>query len=534
VIEVHRPAPVQGAIMMHHLGYVSAIVSAAASRHGEQASSCEGRSVTWGELLDRAARIAGGLRALGVGDGDRVAILSANSDLYMALYLAVPWAGAVLTPLNARWSAAENAYAIADSQPKVILAGAGHVEAIATILAGREDGPKLVSLDDVEREGWLALAWLISHDPVADAGRGGDDLLSIFYTGGTTGKSKGVMLSHAGFISNSMAMRECGICPDHCRMLVVAPLFHLAAAAALTMTMLAGGVAVIAPAFEPNKTLDLIETESVTDALLVPTMIQMVLDAGGFDAAKLASLNTVLYGASPMPEATIDRIMAAAPHLNFFQAYGMTEVSCTATLLAPEFHRGAHREAGRHRGAGRAIATAELMIADEDGRPVSTGQVGEILVRGKGVMLGYWNQPELTAEALRDGWMHTGDGGRFDEHGVLYVVDRIKDMIVSGGENVYSAEVESAISLHPDVEQCAVIGVPDPRWGERVHAVIVARQGRKVTDRVIIDHCRALIADYKCPRSVEFKGALPLSAAGKVLKAELREPFWRGRSRNVA
>jgi len=519
---------------MEKLGYVSAALAATASRLDQPASSFEGQAVTWREMLDRASRIAGGLRALGVADGDRVAILSANSDLYMSLYLAVPWAGGVLTPLNARWSALENAYAIEDSKPAVILVSAGHVDTIASIVAGLEDAPKLVALDDEARDGWLTLGQLMSHGAAEDAGRGGDDLLAIFYTGGTTGKSKGVMLSHAGFTGNCMAMRDLGICPDGCHMLVVAPLFHLAAAAALTMTMLAGGTAVIAPAFDPNGALDLIEREGVTDALLVPTMIQMVLDSPGFDAAKLARLNTVLYGASPMPEATIDRIMAAAPHLNFFQAYGMTEVSCTATVLGPEFHRGEHRDAGRHRGAGRPIATAEIIIADEAGGPVPTGQVGEILVRGKGVMLGYWNQPDLTAEALRDGWMHTGDGGRIDDQGVLYVVDRIKDMIVSGGENVYSAEVESAISRHPDVVQCAVIGVPDERWGERVHAVIVVRQGGQLTARALIDHCRSLIADYKSPRSVEFRAALPLSAAGKILKAELREPYWKGRNRRVA
>jgi long-chain acyl-CoA synthetase len=342
------------------------------------------------------------------------------------------------------------------------------------------------------------------------------------------------MLSHAGFVGNCLAMRGLGIGPDGCRMLVVAPLFHLAAAAALTVTLLAGGTAVIAPAFDPGRTLDLIHDQRVTDALLVPTMIQMLLDAPSFDAAKFAGVTSVLYGASPMPEATLDRIMAAAPHLSFFQAYGMTEVSCTATVLGPEFHQGEHRAAGRHRGAGRPIATAEIVVVDPEGRPLPAGEVGEILVRGKGVMLGYWNQPELTTEALRGGWMHTGDGGRFDDHGVLYVVDRLKDMIVSGSENVYSAEVESALSLHPDVVQCAVIGVPDERWGERVHAVIVARPGSELTEGALIDHCRALIAGYKCPRSVDFQAALPLSAAGKILKAELRAPFWSGRARNVA
>jgi long-chain acyl-CoA synthetase len=242
----------------------------------------------------------------------------------------------------------------------------------------------------------------------------------------------------------------------------------------------------------------------------------------------------IMYGASPMPEATLDRAMAAAPHVDFLQCYGMTELSPTAVMLTPEFHRGEHRSAGRHRGAGRPIGAVEIRIADPQGNAVPQGDVGEVLVRGPGVMLGYWNQPEQTASAVVDGWMHTGDGGRIDDHGVLYVVDRIKDMIVSGAENVYSAEVESALSQHPDVMQCAVIGVPDPRWGERVHAVIVARAGAEVSVEAIAEHCRRLIAGYKCPRSIELRTALPLSAAGKILKAELRAPYWEGQGRNVA
>ena len=519
---------------MSRIGLVSNTLAAASAHRERPAATFAGRSVSWGEMLDRAGRMAAGLRALGVRDGDRVGILAANSDLYMALYLAVPWAGGVLAPLNNRWSVEENAYAIADCEPVVLLVGPELLGPNAALFEGKHGGAKLVALDDTPREGWLNLCDLLADDPIPDAGRGGDDPLALFYTGGTTGRSKGVMLSHAGFVGNSMAMREIGICPDGCRMLVVAPLFHLAAAAALTMTMLGASAAVIAPAFDPAGTLNLIESEKVTDALLVPTMVQMLLDAPGFDAAKLSKLNTVMYGASPMPEATIDRIMAASPHLDFFQCYGMTEVSCTATVLKPDYHRGDHRAAGRHRGAGQPLPTAEVMIVGEDDRPVATGEVGEILVRGKGVMLGYWNEPEMTAEALRGGWMHTGDGGRVDDHGILYVVDRIKDMIVSGGENVYSAEVESALTKHPDVAQCAVIGVPDERWGERVHAVVVARPGTAPDAQSITDHCRSLIAGYKLPRSVEFRDALPLSAAGKVLKAELRAPFWEGRSRNVA
>jgi long-chain acyl-CoA synthetase len=515
-------------------GFVGAIRAAAAGCPDRDALRYEGRSMSWGDLCDRAARIAGGLRALGVHDGDRIGILSANSDLYMILYLAVPWAGGVLTPLNARWSMAENAFAIDDCQPAVVLVSAALIDSNADLFATRQGGPKWIALDDVSREGWLTLSFLLAHEPIADSGRAGNDLFGIFYTGGTTGRSKGVMVSHAGIISNCMMMRDLGISRDGCRMLIVAPLFHMAAAAALTMTMLAGGTAVIVRAFDATGVLETIAGERVTEALLVPTMIQMLLDAPGFDAANLSALQAVLYGASPMPEKTLDRIMAAAPHIDFFQAYGMTELSCTATVLAPEYHRGGHREAGRHRGAGQAIATAELFIADADGRPLPAGEIGEILVRGAGVMIGYWNQPELTADALRGGWMHTGDCGRLDAHGILYVVDRVKDMIVSGAENVYSAEVESAISLHPSVAQCAVIGVPDPQWGERVHAVIAPRPGSDITADAVLEHCRGLIADYKCPRSVEFRSTLPLSPAGKILKAQLRAPFWKGHTRNIA
>jgi long-chain acyl-CoA synthetase len=384
-------------------------------------------------------------------------------------------------------------------------------------------------------EGWTDYEALLDALPIEPVQRQGDDLFGIFYTGGTTGRSKGVMLSHAGLVGNCRSIRGAGLFPEGCRGLVVAPLFHLAAGAVLGAIMMSGGAAVILGAFTPAATLAALDEGSVTDALLVPTMIQMLLDDPAFDPARLLRLQRIVYGASPIAEATLDRMMASAPHVDFYQAYGMTEVSCAATILRPEFHVGEHRAAGRHRAAGQAIADTEVMIADDEDRPLSTGQVGEILVRGPGLMLGYWNQPELSAEALRGGWMHTGDGGRMDELGLVYVVDRLKDMIVTGGENVYSGEVESALSKHPAIAQCAVIGVPDERWGERVHAVIVPRPGALIDADEVMQHCRGLIAGYKCPKTLELRTEpLPLSAAGKVLKHVLREPHWRGRDRNVA
>ncbi|KQS03731.1 hypothetical protein ASG11_05305 [Sphingomonas sp. Leaf357] len=520
----------EGAVVVN---YVSAIRAAAEKNLDASASIFDGGERSWRETLDRAARIAGGLLALGLEPGDRVAILSANSAEYMVLYLAVPWAGGVLAPLNYRWSVAENAFALDDCSPRVLFLSDDFAAANVDMLAERADRLTVVALGKGRPE-WTPLDALLASAPAEQVPRDGNDILTIYYTGGTTGRSKGVMISHAGLVGNCQAMRDEGLCPDGTRMLIVAPLFHLAAGAALSMTMLAGGTAVIAAAFDPVGTLDLIAEERVIDALLVPTMIQLLIDAPGFAAGKLTSLQRILYGASQMPEAVIDRIIAAAPHVDFYQAYGMTETSCTATLLRPEHHRGEHRAAGRHRGAGLPLGTTEIAISNDEGAHMPTGAVGEIIVRGPGVMLGYWNQPAMTAAAVRDGWMHTGDGGRIDDSGVLYVVDRIKDMIVSGGENIYSAEVESAIGLHPAVAQVAVIGVPDARWGERVHAVIVLRSGDMVGDDMIVAHCRTLIAGYKVPRSIEFRDALPLSAAGKVLKADLRAPHWQGRTRNVA
>lgn len=515
------------------IGYVGAIRAATRGRPDVAATVFAGRTRSWGETLDRAARIAGGLRALGIGAGDRVGVLSPNNDDYVALYLAVPWVGAVMVPLNCRWSQAENRFAIADSEPRLIFVSDDMADANAVLLE-EEGGPMIVAMGR-SRLGWRTLAELIASDPVEDVGRCGDDLLAIFYTGGTTGRAKGVMLSHAGLVANCGAMRDFGLFPNGCLTLIVPPLFHLAAAATLTTTMLSGGTAVIDRAFDSVTTLDLIANARTTDAMMVPTMIQMMLDAPGFDPAKLISMRRIMYGASPMQEATLDRIMAAAPHIDFVQAYGMTEVSCTATLLGADFHRGAHRTAGRHRGAGHPVPIAEIAIVDEADVPVPIGEVGEILVRGPGVMLGYWNQPELTAETLRGGWMHTGDGGRLDEHGILYVVDRLKDMIVSGGENVFSAEVEGVLALYPGVAQVAVIGVPDARWGERVHAIVLPRPGADVGEAALVAHCRERIAGYKCPRSMEFRTtSLPLSPAGKILKTELRAPYWQGRTRNVA
>jgi acyl-CoA synthetase (AMP-forming)/AMP-acid ligase II len=491
---------------------------------------------TFAEAEDRVARFAAGLRGLGVSSGDRVGLLALNSDRYIESIMAVPWADAVLNPLNTRWSTDEIAYAVDDSGTAVLVADEAFAE-MATALVARcgtlhtlvwsGDGPTpdgFVSMEDV----------IASSSPMEDVRRGGDALAGIFYTGGTTGVAKGVMLSHAnimtsafGRASTAPSVTEDGTC------LLAAPLFHIAAFALSMGSFLAGQTQVVLAAFEPGAVLDAVEEHRIDDIVLVPTMIQMVLDHPTMPGRDLTSIKNLVYGASPISEALLDRVTELMPGARLQQGYGMTELSPIATILRPEDHSPASRAAGRLRSAGRATFNAEVRIVDPDDNEVARGEVGEIVVRGGNVMLGYWNKPEETARALRGGWMHTGDVGYMDDEGYVFLVDRLKDMIITGAENVYSTEVENAVASHPAVAACAVVGVPDDEWGERVHAFVVLRPGSSLDIAELRAHCKERIAGYKCPRSMDVIEALPLSSAGKVLKNELREPYWQGRNRSV-
>jgi long-chain acyl-CoA synthetase len=310
------------------------------------------------------------------------------------------------------------------------------------------------------------------------------------------------------------------------------PLFHLAAGGRALSTTVVGGRHVVLPRFGPAEVLAAVARHRITALTVVPTMLSMILQQPDFGAHDLSSLRAMTYGAAPMPEALLRRAMEALPGVRFMQSYGMTELSPLTTFLAAADHR-PEAPAHRLRSAGRPVPGVEVRVADADDRTLPAGEVGEILVRGPNVMRGYWRRPEQTAQALRGGWMHTGDAGRFDADGYLYVVDRTKDMIISGGENVYSTEVENALAEHPGVVQAAVIGIPDAKWGEAVHAVVVPRPGSDLDAAALIAWCRERIADYKCPRSVDFAAELSLSSVNKVDKAALRKPFWAGRERQV-
>jgi long-chain acyl-CoA synthetase len=277
-----------------------------------------------------------------------------------------------------------------------------------------------------------------------------------------------------------------------------------------------------------------IAAERVNAALLVPTMINMLVNHPALEDHDLACLETVVYGASPMPEQVLRRAMSVLPKTEFVQAYGQTEAGPVLTLLPARDHVLDGPGSERVRSAGRPIACVDLEIRDEHDRPLPSGEIGEICARGPNLMSGYRNLPEVTEETLRGGWLHTGDGAYMDERGYVFIVDRLKDVIVSGAENVYSAETENAVHQHPAVAECAVIGVPDEQWGERVHAIVRLKPNESLTEDALIEHCHSLIAGYKCPRSVTFREEpLPLSGAGKILKRALRAPFWEGRSRRV-
>jgi len=498
-------------------------------RRTQPALLAEGVERSWGELADRVARFAGVLRARGVRPGDRVAMIGDNTPAMVEFYLATLWSGAVMVPVNTRWSLPEKSHCLRDAGAEVLLIEAAYLGELPAL---RRDCPALRTVlqpavtEAADAEALEPL--LAATAPVEDALRGGADLAALFYTGGTTGRAKGVMLSHDNLAANSlMGLSGLGI-SERSVHLHVSPLFHVAGGARVFTVTLAGGTHAMLPRFTPETFLAAIERYRVTVTVVVPAMLNALLESAAFDRFDLSSLELLCYGASPMPEALLGRAMAQLPGVRFLQSYGMTELSPVATMLGPEDHELAGGRPERLRSVGRAVPNADLKVVDAEDSPLPEGEVGEICVRGPMVMQGYWQQPELSEETLRGGWMHTGDAGYLDADGYLFLVDRVKDMIISGGENVYSAAVENVLYGHPDVLECAVIGVPSERWGEAVHAVVVPRPGAALDGAALDDHCRRTLAGFECPKSYELRAEpLPRSGAGKVLKGELREAWGR-------
>ncbi|MCF7550804.1 long-chain-fatty-acid--CoA ligase [Pseudonocardia sp. WMMC193] len=493
----------------------------------------------YAELARRVTGLGGGLQGLGIAKGDVVGVLALNGRRHLDHWLAVPAIGAVLNDLNFRLSEEELAFILDDCRTVALAVDDTHLEIGARL---RERCPTLTTLvhmgDGPAPDGFVSHDELLEHSPATEVSISPEDVAGIFYTGGTTGRPKGVLLSHRNLVANAkQALLSIRHTAEE-RYLHAGPMFHLADGSQTYAVTWIGGVHVFVPGFDADLVGRVIERERVTLLLIVPSMINMLVNHPGTAERDLSSLRLLLYGASPMP----DQLQQAAMKLlscEFSQLYGMTEAAPLLTQSTPEDHRrGAAGEepfARRLRSAGAPVIGVQVEVRREDGTRAAPGEVGEIWARGPNIMMGYLNRPEETAAALdADGWYHSGDAAWADEHGYIYIVDRVKDMIISGGENVYSAEVENVLYTHPDVLEAAVIGVPDDSWGERVHAIVVPRPGSEPAVADLVAHCRSSLGGFKIPRSVDFRfEALPKSGAGKILKRELREPYWSDKDRGV-
>lgn len=487
----------------------------AAGMRGDAAALHVGETaLSWTCARQRAARFAAVLREEGVIDGARLAFLAPNGLAYMLMPFAVEAAGGVFVPLNSRLAVSELVEILQDCGAGLLLAAEPFLD-IAREVAARSD-VRMMTLAELEERAATA-------GPATASAGNRDALAAIYYTGGTTGRAKGVMLSGERLLLNGLqwAHRVNAGSGDH--LLVVAPMFHMVAGLnALIAAMLACDITIL-PRFEPELVLQTIEANGATNMALVPAMIDMLLAVDNFAAHDLSSLRTLTYGGSPITERTLGLLLQHLPGAALYHVYGQTEGGPTITILGPEYHVAG---SSKLRSAGKPIALANVRIVDADGTACPPGATGEIVVNSPSLALGYWNRPDENAAAFQNGWLRTGDAGYLDDDGFLFIVDRIKDMIVTGGENVYAAEVERVIAQHPAVRECAVIGVPSRRWGEAVHAIVRFEDGQTASHAKIDAFCRTMLSAYKCPRSIDaIAEALPLTPANKVDKKALRARF---------
>lgn len=510
-----------------------------AREQGEAEFAIQGnRRITYRAAQAEVHRLANALIGSGLQRGDRIAILSKNSIEYMLLYFAASQAGVVTIPLNYRLAPAEWSYILNDAGVKILFAAGDYPQDLEQIRSELKTIEQFIAIDRSDTPGWAAYQGFIADQPdISPSGivASEDDVFQL-YTSGTTGHPKGAVLTHQAVTTHILQMGVAHNIQPGERLLLVAPVFHVAALNAGAFPCLAaGGCLYIQEDFRPDEVVRALSEAHIGMALLVPAMIQACLTAMPDVAQRrYDDLRLIHYGASPIAEATLRRALETFK-CEFSQGYGMTEMSAAIAILSWADHQRALREKPELLvAAGRPILGTEVRVVDANDQPVPNGTIGEVLARGPQMMTGYWKQPEATAEALRGGWMHTGDAGVLDDEGYLFIQDRVKDMVVSGGENIYPRAVEDVLFQHPAVAEVAVIGVPDEQWGETIKAVVVLRPGMTATAEEMIDFCRGKLGGFERPRSVDFADALPRTPSGKVLKRVLREPYWTGQSRRVA
>ncbi len=519
--------PTLGDIARHH----------ARTRPDAVALTFEGRETTFAQFDRLTNRVANALVAEGLKPGQRIAYVGKNSDHYFELLIGAAKVGVVMTPIGWRLAPPEVAYIVEDSKAPIVFVGPeviGLSEAVAEHLSQR---PMVVAMEAAGAgaqplyESWRDAA--PDTDPgIAITGR---DVAVQLYTSGTTGKPKGAMLTHANILSGRRAAAEAKMAwnewgPDDVS-LVAMPVSHIGGTGWGIVGLYNGAKGVVAREFDPFKVLDFIEQDRISKMFMVPAAMQIVVRQPRARAVDYSRLKYILYGASPIPLDLLRECMEVFG-CGFCQQYGMTETCGTIVYLPPEDHDPAGNP--RMRAAGLPMPGVELKIIDEQGRTLPPNTVGEVATRSVANMAGYWNLEDATRATVgEDGWLRTGDAGYLDEDGYLFIHDRVKDMIISGAENIYPAEVESAVYGHPAVAEVAVIGVPDEKWGEAVKAVVALKPGLSATPDEIIAFARSRIAAFKAPKSVDFIDALPRNASGKILRRELREPYWAGRERRV-
>ncbi len=494
--------------------FVHTIRRAVAIAPDREALVCGQDRLTYRQFDARLRRLNGLLSSIDLAPGDRVAVLSFNSIPFIELYCGISMGGWAQVPLNFRWAEAELAYALEDSGARVLFcdrdpgALSDLVERVIRIDLGEYD-QAVNRAEEVEFD-----------DRAVDE----HDLAGLFYTGGTTGVSKGVMLTHRNLIANAWNMQVTQPMTGDDRYLIVAPMFHAAGSVSVLQSILVGATQVVLPAFDAGTMLDLIQNEHITQTLGVPTMVAATVEEQLVRPREVSNFKVYAHGGSPIAMEVVRRGVLAFPGTQFLHLYGATETSPIISGLVDEVERlGTERE----KSAGQSVIGCEIVIRGIDGQPLPAGQPGEVTIRGANVMAGYWNKPEQTEAALRDGWYWSGDVGKLDQEGFLFLLDRSKDMMISGGENIYCTEVEDALYTHPAILEATVFGIPSERWGEAVHAVVVLRPGSEADESELIDHCRSTIAHYKAPRSIAFSvDPLPKSGPGKVLKRQLRAPHW--------
>jgi fatty-acyl-CoA synthase len=506
------------------------------TRNDATAFEFEGRVSSFADFDRNTNRVAHALVASGVKSGERIAYLGKNSDIYFELLFGAMKAGVVMAPVNWRLAGPEIAFIVEDCKAAILFVGPEFTEQARAIKSHLKSAREIMTTEGGAPE-WKDFTPWRDAQPAADPEIpvSENDVAIQLYTSGTTGKPKGAMLSHYNFLSLVRAGRG-DAAPEWNRWvetdvsLVAMPIFHIGGSGWGAVGIYHGAKGVIAREFDPTKILDFFENSKISKLFMVPAAMQFVVRQPRAREVDFSRLRFMLYGASPIPAALLKECIEVFK-CGFVQLYGMTETTGTIVALPPEDHV---EGLERMRSAGKPLPGVELAILDADGKSLPPREVGEIATRSGSNMVGYWNLPEATAKTLdKDNWLRTGDAGYLDEDGYLYIHDRIKDMIISGGENIYPAEVESAICDHPDVAEAAVVGVPDDQWGEAVKAIVVMKPGRSATAVDIIKFARERIAAFKTPKTVDFIPALPRNASGKILRRNLRDPYWAGKDRQV-